>query len=99
VSGDDYTRANFNSLTQGESQFSLAARALMDELHDLEGKLRTKLNRWDGTAQTAYWQFQKEWDASAKDMQTVVAQLGVAIGDAHANYTAAERANTGIWAG
>lgn len=99
MSGGDYTRANFGSLTEGESQFSLAARALMDELHDLEGKLRTKLAQWDGDAQGAYWIFQKQWDTAAKDMQNVVAQLGVAINDAHQNYTAAERANTGIWSG
>ncbi|MGK5550483.1 WXG100 family type VII secretion target [Actinomadura kijaniata] len=92
-----YTRANFGGLTEGEAQFSQAARALLDELSDLEGKLKTKLNQWEGGAQEAYWRFQKEWDTAAKDMQNVVAQLGVAIRDAHDNYQAAERANTGIW--
>jgi len=96
---DSYTRANFGGLTEGEAQFSLAARALLDELHDLEGKLRSKLSRWDGQAQEAYWRYQREWDAAAKDMQNVVAQLGAAIGEANANYQAAERANTGIWSG
>ncbi|MBA9003174.1 MULTISPECIES: WXG100 family type VII secretion target [Thermomonospora] len=99
MTDDSYTRANFGGLTEGEAQFSMAARALMDELNDLEAKLRTKLNRWDGQAQQAYWQFQKEWDAAAKDMQNVVTQLGVAIADANANYQAAERANMGIWSG
>ncbi|WP_083999154.1 WXG100 family type VII secretion target [Actinomadura kijaniata] len=92
-----YMRANFGGLTEGEAQFTQAARALMDELSDLEGKLKTKLNQWEGGAQEAYWRFQKDWDTAAKDMQTVVAQLGVAIRDAHDNYQAAERANTGIW--
>ncbi|GAA1559567.1 hypothetical protein GCM10009678_48170 [Actinomadura kijaniata] len=92
-----YMRANFGGLTEGEAQFTQAARALMDELSDLEGKLKTKLNQWEGGAQEAYWRFQKEWDTAAKDMQNVVAQLGVAIRDAHDNYQAAERANTGIW--
>ncbi|ACY96206.1 MULTISPECIES: WXG100 family type VII secretion target [Thermomonospora] len=95
----DYTRANFGGLSEGEAQFSMTARALLDELTDLEGKLRAKLDRWDGDAQAAYWNYQKEWDAAAKDMQNVVAQLGVAIREAHDNYQAAERANTSIWAG
>ncbi|WP_395108964.1 WXG100 family type VII secretion target [Actinomadura sp. SCN-SB] len=92
-----YTRANFGGLTEGEAQFSQAARALMDELNDLEGKLRTKLNQWEGSAQEAYWVFQKQWDAAAKDMQNVVAQLGLAIRDANENYQQAERSNSTIW--
>lgn len=95
----DYTRANFGGLTEGESQFSLAARALMDELNDLEAKLQAKLGQWEGGAQSAYWTFQKQWDGAARDMQNVVGQLGVAIRDAHDNYQSAERANTGIWGG
>jgi early secretory antigenic target protein ESAT-6 len=94
-----YTRANFGGLSEGEAAFSQAARALMDELNDLEGKLRTKLNQWDGQAQQSYWNFQKQWDAAAKDMQNVVAQLGLAIRDANENYQAAERSNTSIWSG
>jgi 6 kDa early secretory antigenic target len=92
-----YTRANFGGLTEGEAQFSKAARALMDELSDLEGKLRTKLTQWEGGAQEAYWQYQKQWDAAAKDMQNIVAQLGLAIRDAHDNYQQAEKSNSGIW--
>lgn len=92
-----YTRADFGGLTQGEAQFTQAARALMDELNDLEGKLRTKLTQWEGSAQQAYWTYQQRWDAAAKDMQHVVQQLGLAIRDAHDNYQAAERTNSGIW--
>ncbi|MCW2886847.1 MAG: hypothetical protein QOE54_4200 [Streptosporangiaceae bacterium] len=99
MSGDSsYTRANFGGLSNGEADFSLAARTLLSELHDLETKLRAKLAQWDGDAQGAYWQFQKQWNAAAHDMQNVVGQLGVAIGTANANYQAAEKANTGIWA-
>jgi len=94
-----YTRANFGGLSEGEAQFSQAARALMDELNDLEGKLRNKLNQWEGGAQEAYWTYQKQWDAAAKDMQNVVSQLGLAIRDANDNYQQAERSNQGIWAG
>jgi len=99
VSDDGYTRANFGGLTAGEAEFTKAARALMDELDDLEGKLRTKLDRWDGDARHAYQRYQKEWDAAARDMQKIVGQLGAVIRDAHDNYQAAERANTGMWSG
>ncbi|GAA2086249.1 WXG100 family type VII secretion target [Actinomadura alba] len=99
MSGDDYTRANFGALTAGEANFSMAARALRDELTDLEGKLKGNLSRWEGGAQEFYWQAKAKWDKSAADMQNIVQQLGVAIGDSSANYQAAEKANTGIWGG
>jgi WXG100 family type VII secretion target len=99
VSGDDYTRANFGALSSGEANFSLAARALRDELNDLEGKLKSNLTRWEGDAQGFYWQAKAKWDQAANDMQQVVHGLGAAIGDVHGNYQAAEKANTGIWGG
>jgi len=99
VTDDGYTRANFGSLTSGEANFSLAARALRDELTDLEGKLKTSLGQWEGDAQSFYWQAKAKWDQAAQDMQNIVQQLGVAIGDAHANYQSAEKANSGIWGG
>jgi 6 kDa early secretory antigenic target len=95
--GHSYTRVHFGGLTEGEAQFTKAARALMDELDDLERKLHSSLERWNGNARHAYTRFQKEWAAGARDMQHIVAQLGAAIRDAHDNYQAAERANTGIW--
>jgi early secretory antigenic target protein ESAT-6 len=94
----DYTRVNFGGMSTGEADFSLAARTLLTELDDLESKLKAKLAQWDGDAQHAYTGFQQQWHAAAMDMQNVVTQLGAAIGTANANYQAAERANTGIWA-
>ena len=99
MSGDDYTRANFSGLSAGAENFSLAARALRDELSDLEGKLKANLAQWDGGAREAYWQAKAKWDKAANDMQTIVQALGGAIGDAHQNYQAAEKSNTSIWSG
>ncbi|GAA2426985.1 hypothetical protein GCM10010191_44610 [Actinomadura vinacea] len=95
----DYTRANFNVLTEGEAQFTRAARALMDELSDLEGKLKSKLNMWEGQAQDEYWKFQGQWQAAAQDMQRITGELGAVIRNAHDNYQAAEKKNYGVWAG
>lgn len=96
-SNGDYTRANFGGLSTGEADFASAAKTLQGELHDLEGKLRSKLAQWDGDAQQAYQVYQKQWSQAAQDMQNVVAALGMAIGTANANYQAAERSNSSIW--
>jgi WXG100 family type VII secretion target len=95
--GSDVTRVKFDGLTTGESNFSMAARAMQNELTDLEGKLRLHLAEWDSQAQQAYQTYQSQWHQAAMDMQNVVHQLAGAIGTANANYQAAERANTGIW--
>lgn len=98
--GDDgYSRYNFGGMTAGESNFVAAANALMQELDDLEGKLKGKLSRWDDDAQQSYWRFQKEWHAGAMDMQKVVTALGGAIGTANQNAAQAVRSGVTIWDG
>ncbi|WP_131739488.1 WXG100 family type VII secretion target [Actinomadura roseirufa] len=94
---DSYTFANFPKMQQAEADFSLAYRALLDELHDLESELEKNLSRWEGDAQGAYWTFKAEWDKSAAHIGQVLAQLGIVIGEAHSNYSNAERKNQGIW--
>lgn len=93
----DYTRANFSQLQQSQADFGLALRALEDTLGDLETDLQSSLAEWDGDAQGAYRVAKAQWDGAAKHMATVLQALGVVIGDAHQNYSAAERANSGIW--
>jgi 6 kDa early secretory antigenic target len=93
----DFTRANFSQLQQSQADFSLSLRALEDTLHDLESDLQTHLAQWDGDAQSAYYVAKQQWESAAQHMALVLQQLGVVIGDAHQNYSAAERANSGIW--
>lgn len=94
-----YTKANFATMQQAQADFTLAYRALQDTLNDLEKSLENKLSTWEGDAVTAYWQHKAEWDKAAAHIGTVLNQLGVVIGDAHANYSAAEVRNAGVWGG
>ncbi|MEW2358907.1 WXG100 family type VII secretion target [Spirillospora sp. NPDC029432] len=92
-----YTKANFGALQQAQADFTLAYRALQDTLNDLEKSLESKLSQWEGSAVQAYWQHKAEWDKAANHIGTVLNQLGVVIGDAHSNYSDAERRNAGLW--
>ena len=96
---DSYTKANFGAMQQAQADFTLAYRALVDELDDLEKNLEQNLSQWEGGAQSAYWDAKRQWDAAAAHIGQVLNQLGVVIGDAHSNYSGAERANQNIWAG
>ncbi|REE96581.1 WXG100 family type VII secretion target [Thermomonospora umbrina] len=95
----DYTKVNFGGMQQAQADFTLAYRALVDELDDLEKTLEAQLSQWEGDAVTAYWEAKAKWDAAAAQIGNVLAQLGTVIGEAHSNYSAAERANQGLWAG
>lgn len=93
----DYTRANFSGLQTAQADFGLSYRALVDTLDDLERDLESKLAQWEGSARSAYYEAKKQWDSAAAHMGQVLQQLGVVIGDAHENYSAAERRNAGLW--
>lgn len=97
--GDSYTKANFSAMQQAQADFTLAYRALVDELDDLEKNLENNLSRWEGGAQTAYWEAKRQWDTAAAHIGQILNQLGVTIGEAHSNYSGAERANLNIWSG
>lgn len=88
---DSYTAANFATLSSSAENYAIVAGTIRKELDDLESSLQSKLSQWEGDAQQAYWRFKKQWDAAAADMQNVVQRLGLAIGSAHENYTAAEK--------
>jgi early secretory antigenic target protein ESAT-6 len=95
----DYTRANFGTLQQAEADFSLAFRALRDELDDLDGELKKLLAPWVGQAGSTYEVAKGQWNSAAADMSTVLQRLGITIGDVHQNYSAAEKANNDLWSG
>ena len=88
---DDYTSANFGVLSSQAENFAIVAGTMRKELDELESSLQSKLAQWDGDARQAYWQYKKQWDAAAADMQNVIHKLGLAIGNAHSNYTEAEK--------
>jgi early secretory antigenic target protein ESAT-6 len=88
---DSYTSANFGVLSSQAENFAIVAGTMRKELDELESSLQSKLSQWDGDARQAYWQYKKQWDAAAADMQNVIQKLGLAIGTAHNNYTEAEK--------
>src|SRR6202046_2500320 len=95
----EYTMAVFSALEQGQADFQRTYSALQSEVSSLESQLRSSLSRWDGSAQTAYYQAQDQRNAAMADMDQMLSQLGTVIGAAHSNYLAAEARNTALWTG
>src|SRR3569833_3281671 len=95
----DYTRAKFSTLQQAEADFSLAFRALRDELDDLDKDLKVLLAPWVGQAGSTYETAKTAWTSAANDMSAVHQRLGITIGDVLQNFSAAEMANIDLWSG
>ena len=51
----------------------------------------------EGAAQGAYLVAKQQWEQAAQHMAQVLNSLVGVIGDAHQNYSGAERANSSIW--
>jgi WXG100 family type VII secretion target len=93
----DYTKAVFGQLEQSRADFAGTYSSLQDTISTLDSRLRANLAEWDGSAQQAYYTAKAVWDNAMADMANVLNQLGVVIGVANSNYTAAESANTQLW--
>lgn len=95
--GSDYTRVVFAGMQEGQADFQRTYSALQSEIEQLESQLNSNLAEWVGAAQQAYHEAQAQWNAAMANMQTVVQQLGVVIGQANDNYTQAEAINQSRW--
>jgi WXG100 family type VII secretion target len=97
MSGSSYTRAQFGSLQQGESDFQQIYSQLTSTISTLDSQLRANLAQWDGQARDAYYVAKAQWDAAEANMAQVLTNLRGVIGTAHENYTSTEAANANLW--
>ena len=93
----DFTQVNAGAMSQGISDLNTAYTQTENTLSTLEGELESSLAQWDGAAREAYSAAKAKWDAAANHIGQVLNQLGTVIGEAHSNYSNAERMNQGIW--
>ena len=96
--GSDYTRVVFSAMEQGQADFTRTYSSLQSEIEQLESQLNSNLSEWVGSAQQSYHEAQAQWNAAMANMQSVIQQLGVVIGQANDNYTTAESQNQARWA-
>lgn len=70
----------------------------------IDGKLdtlRAGLQRivWEGADREAYRQHQAQWDTAINDINTILNEIGVAVGVARENYLSTEMGNSRLWTG
>jgi WXG100 family type VII secretion target len=90
-------KVTFAALEAARGDVSGTAASISGRLDDLKRRLAPLAATWEGQAALEYQQRQRQWDASAADLTAVLAQIGVALGQAHDEYLATETLNAGRW--
>lgn len=90
-------KVNFGGLETAAADIQSSANQIRNRLDQLERELAPLRADWTGAASEAYQVAKAEWDKAITDMQTLLQQLGQAVGQSNQEYQGAERANQGRW--
>ena len=88
----------FGAVAQAEEDVQATAASLNQQLADLKTYLQPLVSTWTGSAATTYQEKQARWDQAQQAVNDVLARIGVALGQAHANFVSAETTNQRMWA-
>ncbi len=90
-------QVSFASLSQTETDILNTQASLHQRLEDLKKYIAPMVATWTGEAATHYQAKQREWDTAAADLNTILGQIGVAVGLARDDFADGERNNAQIW--
>jgi WXG100 family type VII secretion target len=90
-------KVTFAALETARADVSGTAAGITGRLDDLKRLLAPLAATWAGQAAQEYQQRQRQWDTAAADLTAVLGQIGLALGQAHDEYLAAETVNAGRW--
>ena len=97
MSYDGSVLVTFQAIEQAQSDVNTTVSSINSQMDDLKTYLQPIISTWVGSARDGYVNLQTQWNGAATDLNTVLAQIGNALGDAHQNYLSTESANAGTW--
>ncbi|WP_018351000.1 WXG100 family type VII secretion target [Longispora albida] len=86
---------NYATLEHAAGQMKTLSGQIDEKLDALRAKLQ-QLD-WQGSDREAYDTHQRKWDESIKDLNTILNQIGAAVGVAKQNYMDTENSNANLW--
>ena len=95
----DEIRVSFADIAAGQQSVASAASRIDGQLTDLRTFLAPLVADWTGTASETYQARQREIDAAWRDLNQVLASVGVHLGQAHDAYRETEMRNVRRYAG
>lgn len=89
----------FGAVDAAAADTNNVAGQIDQQLADLTAYLAPLVATWTGQAASDHQALQQRWDASAVALNQVLRDIATALGNARANYAAAEAANAALWGG
>ncbi|MEV6344873.1 WXG100 family type VII secretion target [Actinoplanes sp. NPDC051851] len=83
------------ALESAHGQMTAISKAIDEKLDTLRSGLQRIV--WEGSDQAAYQQHQAAWDAAVKDINSILNEIGNAVGIARENYVNTEMSNSNLW--
>jgi WXG100 family type VII secretion target len=87
----------FGALSQAQADIQSVSNNLNQELGDLKAYLAPMVSTWTGAASSEYQAKQAQWDSAAAELNQILSRIGVAVGQALANYETTEKTNQSMW--
>jgi|AntDryMetagUQ889_1029465.scaffolds.fasta_scaffold20962_2 WXG100 family type VII secretion target len=88
------TFAALEDATQDLNQTRAALDQRLDELRSFLAQLNVT---WVGGAHEAYTGYQEMWNESYRELNQILARIGVLLAQKNADYMSTEQANMGAW--
>jgi 6 kDa early secretory antigenic target len=89
----DEIRVTFGEIAAGQQSVTSTSQQIGQQLDDLKAFLAPLVAEWTGEAAQNYQAQQHEIDTAWRDLNQVLAQIGVLLGQANDNYQATEARN------
>ena len=88
-------KVDYAAMENAHTQMRAIARTLDQKLDTLKAGLQKM--QWEGSDQQAYQAYQAQWDAAVRDINTILNEIGGAVGIARENYVSTETSNAKLW--
>ena len=88
-------RVDYAVLENAHSQIRSISAGIEERLSSLDARLARI--QWDGEDRHAYDAHRAQWKAAMEGINTVLAEIGTAVGVARESYMQTERANAQSW--
>ena len=89
----DEIRVSFGEIAAGQQNVGAASGRIEQQLADLRTFLAPLVAGWTGAAAEGYQARQREIDIAWRDLNQVLAQIGVHLGQANESYQLTEQRN------
>lgn len=97
MSGD--FKVSFGALDTAAADIAASGKALQSRLDDLDRSLAPLRSDWTGEASESYQRSRAQWTQAISDMNTLLGDIGRAVGQSSSGFSGSEKSNSGRFQG